>query len=275
MKDVFRQAYSLVGAEDQRPREWYEGTNVLLSRFISINFQSVDLEEQMCQYCPSLTWQQRITGCITCILIGFLLSLGSTFRLVQLLKGNPEPFAIMYTLGNIIGMCSTCFLYGPWSQVKQMFAPTRVVATGAYFLFMGITLLFAFYPGEIFLRGLWLSLSILCQFLALTWYTLSYIPYAREIVMNCLSRACCSWQQSQPTTVSAVSRLHFPYLIHYLFCSRMSLSLVYKQQHNIWALCVTKYNRVHESHLIYFKFQNKPPLPPLQKIQCPQHLDFA
>jgi hypothetical protein len=59
--------------------------------------------------------------------VGFLLSLGSTFRLLQLLKGNPEPFATMYTIGNIIGMCSTCFLYGPWSQAKKMFAPTRYV----------------------------------------------------------------------------------------------------------------------------------------------------
>lgn len=148
----------------------------------------------MCQYCPALTYTQRIGGCVTCILIGFLLSLGSTFRLVQLIKGNPEPFAVMYTLGNIIGMCSTCFLYGPWSQFKQMFAATRVFATSAYFFFMGVTLFFAFYPGEIVLRALWICLAILCQFIALAWYTLSYIPYAREIVFGCCQRTCCNTQ---------------------------------------------------------------------------------
>jgi hypothetical protein len=51
--------------------------------------------------------------------------MGSTFRLLELLKGNPVPFAITYTIGNVIGICSTCFLYGPWSQFKKMFAPTR------------------------------------------------------------------------------------------------------------------------------------------------------
>ena len=39
-------------------------------------------------------------------------------RLVELLKGDPVPFALMYTLGNIVAICSTCFLYGPWAQVN-------------------------------------------------------------------------------------------------------------------------------------------------------------
>ncbi len=85
----------------------------------------IEMEEEVCSYCPALTWEQRITGCLLCILIGFLISMGSTFRLVQLVKGNPVPFAVMYTLGNIIGLASTCFLYGPWKQIKQMFAQTR------------------------------------------------------------------------------------------------------------------------------------------------------
>ena len=46
-------------------------------------------------------------------------------RLLQLIAGNPVPFATMYSLGNIISLCSTCFLYGPWTQAKKMFAPTR------------------------------------------------------------------------------------------------------------------------------------------------------
>lgn len=84
-----------------------------------------EMEEEVCAYCPKLTWEQRITGCLLCILIGFLISMGSTFRLVKLMRGDPVPFAVMYTLGNIIGLASTCFLYGPWKQIKQMFAQTR------------------------------------------------------------------------------------------------------------------------------------------------------
>jgi hypothetical protein len=75
--------------------------------------------------CPTLTFQQRITGCLVCLMVGFLISMGSTFRLIKLVEGDPEPFAIMYTVGNVLGICSTCFLYGPVSQMKQMFASTR------------------------------------------------------------------------------------------------------------------------------------------------------
>jgi len=75
--------------------------------------------------CPKLSLQQRLTGCLICMGLGFFISMGSTFRLVKLLKGDPEPFAVMYTIGNLLGLFSTCFLYGPTSQVKKMFATTR------------------------------------------------------------------------------------------------------------------------------------------------------
>ncbi len=31
---------------------------------------------------------------------------------------------------------------------------------------------------------------VLVQFLALVWYTLSYIPYGRTMVLNCLTAPC-------------------------------------------------------------------------------------
>ena len=95
-----------------------------LSPFMPNRF--TEMEEQVCSIFPTLTFQQRIIGCLTCLLIGFILSMGSTFRLMKLIEGDPEPFATMYTIGNIVGLMSTCFLYGPVSQVKQMFAPTRL-----------------------------------------------------------------------------------------------------------------------------------------------------
>lgn len=147
------------------------------------------------------------------MVLGFLISMGSTFRLVTLIKGNPEPFATSYTIGNILGICSTCFLYGPWTQFKKMFAPTRfrfvlkievmiicltelmwynrMVSTAVYIFFLGLTLFLAFYPKPIVLRMLWLVLSILCQFLALVWYTLSFIPFARDILKKFCSDYCC------------------------------------------------------------------------------------
>jgi hypothetical protein len=167
------QAKSLFQPEPVK-REWYE-----------------ELEENVCSMFPSMTWQQRIYGCAICMVIGFCLSMGSLFRLIELLHGDPVPFAIMYTLGNIISISATCFLYGPWSQAKQMFAPTRFITTVVYVLFMGLTLFLAFYPEEIPVRVLWLVLSILAQFLALVWYTLSYIPFGRDFVSKFFRETCC------------------------------------------------------------------------------------
>lgn len=175
-----------------------------------------------------MTLQQRITGCLVCLLVGFLISMGSTFRLIRLVEGDPMPFATMYTIGNVLGLCSTCFLYGPVSQIKQMFAPTRycvslnapltalylygcystvsfmcrLVATGIYLFFMGLTMFLAFYPREIPVRVMWLVFAIFGQFLALTWYTLSYIPFARQIMINICQQTCC--KGACPTQVRVI-----------------------------------------------------------------------
>eukprot|EP00981_Chlorochromonas_danica_P005226 scaffold1046_cov162-Ochromonas_danica.AAC.56 len=106
---LYKQAYSLVSTEPVQ-KEWYE-----------------EWEEEVCSFCPKLTLQQRLAGCLICITLGFIISMGSTFRLVKLLEGDPEPFAIMYTIGNLLGLFSTCFLYGPLAQMKKMFASTSIV----------------------------------------------------------------------------------------------------------------------------------------------------
>ncbi len=64
---------------------------------------------------------------------------------MELLSGNPAPFAVMYSLGNILAISSSCFLYGPWTQIKQMFALTRIVTTSVYLSMLGLTLFLVFY----------------------------------------------------------------------------------------------------------------------------------
>ena len=72
----------------------------------------------------------------------------------------------------------------------------RLVSTGVYLFFMGLTLFLAFYKEDIPARVLWLVVSIICQFFALAWYTLSFIPFARDIVKGFLRdwclKDCCS-----------------------------------------------------------------------------------
>ena len=39
-----------------------------------------EVEEEVCSVCPKMTYQQRIGGCVSFMLLGFLLSLGSLTR---------------------------------------------------------------------------------------------------------------------------------------------------------------------------------------------------
>ncbi|XP_023231467.1 vesicle transport protein SFT2A-like [Centruroides sculpturatus] len=75
----------------------------------------------------------------------------------------------------------TCFLMGPVSQCKKMFAPTRFLATITSLVFIGLTLCSAFWWRKV---GLVFLFCIL-QFLSMSWYALSYIPFAREGVVKC------------------------------------------------------------------------------------------
>ncbi|XP_058802283.1 vesicle transport protein SFT2A isoform X1 [Phymastichus coffea] len=118
----------------------------------------------------------RIKGFIICFIIGILLSILGSFALF--LNNGLTYYGVLYTLGNLISIASTCFLMGPINQIKKMFAPTRVIATVIVFFAFGLTLWAAL---KLHNAGLAL-LFIIIQYLAMLWYSLSYIPYARDAV---------------------------------------------------------------------------------------------
>ncbi|XP_011500398.1 PREDICTED: vesicle transport protein SFT2B [Ceratosolen solmsi marchali] len=118
----------------------------------------------------------RIKGFIVCFIIGILLSVLGSFALF--LRGGLTIYGVFYTLGNVISLASTCFLMGPVNQMKKMFAPTRIVATIMIFVAFALTLYAAL---GLHNAGLAL-LFIIIQSLAMLWYSLSYIPYARDAV---------------------------------------------------------------------------------------------
>ncbi|XP_037786712.1 vesicle transport protein SFT2A-like isoform X2 [Penaeus monodon] len=129
----------------------------------------------------SLSWSTRVKGFAICFILGFLFSLlGSA--LFFLPKGAIL-FAIFYTLGNVMALSSTCFLMGPVNQCKKMFAKTRIIATIIMFVALIMTLIAAFVVHK---KGLAL-LMVIIQFLAMTWYSLSYIPYARDAAKKCFA----------------------------------------------------------------------------------------
>ncbi|XP_015122087.1 vesicle transport protein SFT2A [Diachasma alloeum] len=124
----------------------------------------------------TLSWSTRIKGFAICFIVGILLSFLGSFALF--LHKGLKVFAVFYTLGNIVSLASTCFLMGPVNQLKKMFAATRIIATVLVFMSITMTLYAA-----IGLEKAGLALFfIIIQSLAMTWYSLSYIPYARDAV---------------------------------------------------------------------------------------------
>ncbi|XP_030745390.1 vesicle transport protein SFT2A [Sitophilus oryzae] len=158
-----------------------------LKRFLSGNDTPDEESGIMSQLndASTLSWSTRIKGFIACFIIGVLLSLLGSFALF--LSQGIKTFAVFYTLGNVISLLSTCFLMGPVNQLQKMFHSTRAIATCLVIASIVMTLVAAL---EWHKAGLAL-LFIIIQSLSMTWYSLSYIPYARDAVkktvMTCIA----------------------------------------------------------------------------------------
>ena len=153
------------------------------SRLFSRSIEVQDQKNLVSCICPSLTLEERIYGFLSCYAIGCALSFSAFMSMHALMNGNPTPFAIRYTVGNLLGLFSTAFLVGPREQYRKMMAPVRVGATTIYLGTIATTLGFAL------LREPTLTLaSMLLQLIALAWYCLSYVPFGRQLLRRCCFR---------------------------------------------------------------------------------------
>jgi len=124
-----------------------------------------------------LTRIQRLYGFVGCLIIGFALSLLGS---ILLFLGQLGSFAVLYTIGILVSLVGTGFVIGFASQFKLMFKPVRIIAT---IVFLGSV-------GLVFVGAFVLKNEVLCiifviiEYLAYTWYNLSYIPYARSAVLK-------------------------------------------------------------------------------------------
>ncbi|KIJ60641.1 hypothetical protein HYDPIDRAFT_116939 [Hydnomerulius pinastri MD-312] len=124
-----------------------------------------------------LTRTQRLYGFIGCLVIGFVLSiLGS----ILLFLGQLGSFAVLYTIGILVSLAGTGFLIGFFTQIKLMFKPVRLVATIVFLGSIGLVFVGAFVLGNEVLC----IVFVIIEYLAYTWYSLSYIPYARSAVLK-------------------------------------------------------------------------------------------
>jgi len=130
-----------------------------------------------------LSRTQRLYGFIACLAIGFILSLlASIFLFVGIQLGI---FALLYTVGIVIALVGTGFVIGFFRQLKLMFKPVRVVATIVFIASIGLVFVGAFVIGS----DLLCLIFVIIEFLAYTWYTLSYIPYARTGILKMIGMA--------------------------------------------------------------------------------------
>lgn len=137
-------------------------------------------EDKQNELCPSLSYEHRLYGFAGCLTLGIFLSILSW---VSIFQRNFTMFGILFTISNCVTIASSMFLAGPTSQIKRMFSESRIVATGVYFLAMVLTLVAAL----VVKSGLLVILCCVVQYLAMIWYALSYIPFARTMVKNCFS----------------------------------------------------------------------------------------
>ncbi|XP_061897855.1 vesicle transport protein SFT2B-like [Entelurus aequoreus] len=130
----------------------------------------------------TLAWGTRMKGFLICFILGVLCSILGTC-LLWLPAFGLAVFAVLYSVGNICALASTMFLMGPCRQLKSMCAKERALATIIMLVCLALTLCAAFWWKN---YGLALLFCLL-QFLAFTWYGLSYIPFARDGILKLFS----------------------------------------------------------------------------------------
>eukprot|EP00588_Corethron_pennatum_P013588 CAMPEP_0194265820 /NCGR_PEP_ID=MMETSP0169-20130528/935_1 /TAXON_ID=218684 /ORGANISM="Corethron pennatum, Strain L29A3" /LENGTH=276 /DNA_ID=CAMNT_0039006371 /DNA_START=90 /DNA_END=920 /DNA_ORIENTATION=+ len=138
---------------------------------------------------PALSYEARVLGCLFCVVAGWAISFGSFVRIAEALVGKPFPLVFSVSFGNILGLCGSCFLSGPTVQAQRMFDPTRKMATLVYIGSMALTIaaMIALHRAPGILEAPVLIILLLLQCAAVTWYCLSYIPFARRMVQRCIS----------------------------------------------------------------------------------------
>jgi Got1/Sft2-like family len=138
---------------------------------------------------PTLSWRERCIGCGTCMVAGYLLSMGSFWRIADLLSGHPLPFVVNATVGNWIALAGSFFLSGPAAQWRKMWHEKRRGTTLVYLTSLVVTLLVALVPFPSRpAKGLLLLVLMLVQYGSITWYCLSYIPFAQDAVLAFVQR---------------------------------------------------------------------------------------
>lgn len=133
------------------------------------------------QIFKDLTWTQRMQGFLVLLSMALFTTLMSWFALGM---SSYWKYSVLSTLGSFLSMLSTIVLMGPSTQLAYMFDEYRFNASVMY---IG-SLFLAFFVAIIFQSVLLCILCGIIQYMALIWYSLSYVPYGRETLVNIVFR---------------------------------------------------------------------------------------
>ena len=126
-----------------------------------------------------MTYSTRLIGFAFCFILGTVLSMSSMSSFASVLLGNPAPFAFKYTLGNVLSLCSYCFLVGPAKQCASMWSAERWVFTVCYLGSFAATMVSVFYLKN----WLLIVLALAAQFVSMALYALSLLPSGMGLSM--------------------------------------------------------------------------------------------
>eukprot|EP00179_Madagascaria_erythrocladioides_P007776 CAMPEP_0198312482 /NCGR_PEP_ID=MMETSP1450-20131203/3831_1 /TAXON_ID=753684 ORGANISM="Madagascaria erythrocladiodes, Strain CCMP3234" /NCGR_SAMPLE_ID=MMETSP1450 /ASSEMBLY_ACC=CAM_ASM_001115 /LENGTH=191 /DNA_ID=CAMNT_0044015427 /DNA_START=38 /DNA_END=613 /DNA_ORIENTATION=- len=150
-------------------------------------------EEMGCTEFCALSYRTRLIGFSVTLLVGVAL-VAVAILFLPVVALHPQRFAMLFTLGNLLGLLSTGFLVGPCRQLRWMAKPHRAVCAGVYVASVVATLVVAMLnviPPLIKLIAV--IVLVVVEFLALIYYGLSYIPGARKLVRTLVKTYCCSF----------------------------------------------------------------------------------
>ena len=146
----------------------------------------VDSQTGKDSLCPSMSLKHRIIGFAICSSLGLFITLLSFGALFVVVSGEMWRFAVPYTIGTVLSLMGSMFLCGPWKQIKSMFARKRIIVTLVLLSSIVATLVFAFaLQSDETADAIVVLLCILVEYCAFFWYSLSYIPFGREIFCKC------------------------------------------------------------------------------------------
>lgn len=122
---------------------------------------------------------------------------------VPMIALKPQKFALSFTCGSILFMCSFAIMKGPKEHLMGLFAPDQRLFTSIYFVSMFMTIYCTFQFGGITGYVAVLSCSA-AQLVALVWYLISFLPggsaglkYIIAVVSHFLKPiivVCAKWQ---------------------------------------------------------------------------------